>query len=158
MRQQYPDIHCPSVASPGINFWSESCNIKQQMQEHAHTCYPHCKNVKVGVPPEDRTYETRPIASEYAVSVGRVIVELYSQGFTRAQIADKVCRGRETVDKRLREAGVCNPRRVNTLRERMLKYLEERPHTSATKLQEIFKSALSTAEGYRKDFNRGARA
>lgn len=158
MRRRYPDIHCPSVPTPGINFWSESCRTKQQMPTMKHTCYPHCKRVKVGVPPEERTYATRPLASNRAIEVGKLIVELYHQGFTRAQISEKVCRNKETVSKRLREAGICNPRRINTLRERMFKYLEEHPETTAIELHKIFNSARSTAEGYKKEFNRGARA
>lgn len=155
-----PDMKCPAIPDHGgNNFWKSSCKVKQKIPELHQTCYPHCKKVAAGVvPPEKRTYDTRPIASEYAISVGKMIVGLYHQGFTREQIAEKVSRGKETVSKRLREAGICNPRRINSLRERMLKYLEERPETSAIKLQEIFKSARSTAEGYKKDFNRGARA
>ena len=110
--QKLSDMSCPALPNHhnNLNFWQSSCNIKQQMLEHETTCYPYCKRRREGLAgshphtKEDVIYR-HPLSSEYAIAVGKEIIDLYQQGLSRSEIAEKVGRGKETVSKRLREAG-----------------------------------------------------
>lgn len=105
-----------------------------------------------------KTVIPHPEATENAKAVAAKMVELHKAGHTREEIARKVNRSKQTISKRLREAGFLTQRRQGTLREEILTHLEKHPKTPIRKIQEIFGCARSTAEGYKAEFGRGKRA
>lgn len=109
-------------------------------------------------PPKMPTTGTQSVRNAVAAAAGKKIVDLFHQGFTRKQIAEKVNRCEETVSLRLRESGINKPRGKGRLRQEILLHLADHPETTRAQIQELFDCVRSTATTYMGEFKRGKRA
>lgn len=85
------DMHCPEMMVPGLNYWKEKCEQRQQKPDQK-LCYSGCKSVI--------QHQSDPV--RYGV-LRDVIRKLHDGGLTRKEILVETGAGVSTISHYVRE-------------------------------------------------------
>jgi len=155
------DMKCPELPDHGTNnFWSASCETKQQMQEHRATCYPHCKGGRKQAPKfyDEAAKQTHSVSlrkrNAYAQQLADRACEMFKEGKSITEIADNLCRSRRLIELRLTEGGLIVSYSGPSKREQAFELWHTDPTIPDQQMMEMFRLTRNTVETYRRDFRR----